>query len=246
MAREGARVAVVDLREARPRPRWSRSRRRAARRCAIRADVTRAGDNQALVEQAVAALGPARRLLRQRRRAAVARSRRRGRRRDGLRPDHGRERQGRVARRQVRAAGDEARSGAACSSSRLDLGHAAAAGRAELRGLQGRGGHPDQGLALEFGAARRAGGRDRARWRPRRRCCRPSWARRRSTRRGWPATWPPCRSAGSTSRRIWRARAVFLASDDAAMITGTCIEVDGGRASSASSPLWGEGRVTGT
>jgi len=39
---------------------------------------------------------------------------------------------------------------------------------------------------------------------PTRRCCRPSWASRRWTPRGWRGTRRRCRSAGSTSRRTSR------------------------------------------
>ena len=56
-AREGAKVAVVDLEKTRPRRPPSRSSRAGARRSPIRADVSKSADNQAAIQQAVARWG---------------------------------------------------------------------------------------------------------------------------------------------------------------------------------------------
>ena len=97
MAAEGARVLVVDLNECGAKATVERIEKAGGQAAAARADVTRAADSQAIVEQAGHALGAAGHLLRQRRRAAVE-DRRRGRRGEDLRPDHGGQRQGRVPR----------------------------------------------------------------------------------------------------------------------------------------------------
>ena len=57
MAREGARVLVVDLNEAGARKTVEQIEKAGGQAAAARADVTRAADNQAIVEQAVARWG---------------------------------------------------------------------------------------------------------------------------------------------------------------------------------------------
>jgi 3-oxoacyl-[acyl-carrier protein] reductase len=57
MAREGARVLVVDLNEAGAKATVEQIEKAGGQAGAARADVTRAGDNQAVVEQAVARWG---------------------------------------------------------------------------------------------------------------------------------------------------------------------------------------------
>src|SRR5262245_39218245 len=57
MAREGARVAVVDLNEAGTKSTAEQIEKAGGRALAVRADVTRAADNQMIVERAVAAWG---------------------------------------------------------------------------------------------------------------------------------------------------------------------------------------------
>jgi len=57
MAREGARVAVVDLNEAGAKSTVEQIEKAGGRALAMRADVTRAADNQMIVERALAAWG---------------------------------------------------------------------------------------------------------------------------------------------------------------------------------------------
>src|SRR4030095_2728821 len=57
MAREGARVAVVDLNEASAKSTVEQIERAGGRALAVRADVTRAAENQMIVERALAAWG---------------------------------------------------------------------------------------------------------------------------------------------------------------------------------------------
>ena len=71
-AAEGAKVAVVDLKPDAARAVAEQIERAGGAAMAIAADVSRAEDNREAVAQTVVPLGPARRLLRQRRRAAVA------------------------------------------------------------------------------------------------------------------------------------------------------------------------------
>src|SRR5256884_7745202 len=57
MAKEGARVVVVDLNEASAKATVEQIERAGGQALAVRADVTRAADNQMIVEKAVAAWG---------------------------------------------------------------------------------------------------------------------------------------------------------------------------------------------
>ena len=57
MAREGARVAVVDLNEASAKSTVEQIEKAGGRALAVRADVTRAADNQMIIERALAAWG---------------------------------------------------------------------------------------------------------------------------------------------------------------------------------------------
>src|SRR5207245_9823812 len=57
MAKEGARVVVVDLNEASAKATVEQIERAGGQALAVRADVTRAADNQVIVEKAVAAWG---------------------------------------------------------------------------------------------------------------------------------------------------------------------------------------------
>src|SRR5437667_253994 len=56
-AREGARILVADINEAGAKTTAEEIERRGGQAAAVRADVTRAADNQAIVEQAVSRWG---------------------------------------------------------------------------------------------------------------------------------------------------------------------------------------------
>src|SRR5262244_969265 len=57
MAREGARVVVVDMNEASAKATVEQIEKAGGQALSVRADVTRAADNQTIVEKAVAAWG---------------------------------------------------------------------------------------------------------------------------------------------------------------------------------------------
>ena len=226
-AREGARVAVVDLEEATAKATAEEIERAGGQALAIRADVSKAADNEAVVGQTLARWGSARRLLRQCGRAAVPHADR-GRGGGDLRPDHERQRQGRLPRRQVRAARDEG------PEERRLLVTASTSAIRPRPGVQSYSASKGavvtlvKSLALEsapFGV-RVVAIAPVATETPMLATFMGKKVVDEEGMTRYRATVPLGRL--NTPDDLARA-ALFLASDDAAMITGTCIEVDGGR-----------------
>ncbi len=226
-AQEGARVAVVDVREDAAKATAQEIERAGGQALALRADVSRGADNQAAVEQTVARWG---RLDMFCANAGVPErpTPGGGRGRGHLRPDHGGERQGPVPGREVRGAGHE---------------------EAEERG------HPDHGSTAAIRP--RPGGQSYAASKGAAHVLAKSLALElapfgvRVVAIAPVATETPMLPTFMGKDKVddegltrYRATvplgrlnqpedlaraALFLASDDAAMITGSAIEVDGGR-----------------
>ena len=227
-SREGACVVVADINAASAEETSRPIAPRAASR-AVRGRRHDARPGRAHGPDGDRSLRAARRAVQQCRPAPVVHALRRLDRR-AVRPHLRRQREGRVLRLSRGDSAHESAGRRGDPEHRQHGRHPSAARPGGLQRVQGGGHQPDQDAGasswrrIGFGSSRSA------RWRPIRRCCPASSASSRAPTKPRAQRFIATIPWGRLNRPEDLARAaVFLASADAEMVTGTAFEVDGGR-----------------